>query len=123
MRSVPPWVGKTDDTRVPPRVRARVFELYRGRCCCGCGWKIAGKAWDVDHIIAIANGGKNEEANLCVLLNAHHKAKTRRDVAIKAKNYSRRAKHIGVRKRGRSFATNKDQPFKMKMNRTIERRK
>ena len=31
-RSVDLWVGKTDDAKVPARVRLRVFEAYGGRC-------------------------------------------------------------------------------------------
>ena len=31
-RSVPEWVGKSDDTRVPPRVRIRVYDAYDGVC-------------------------------------------------------------------------------------------
>ena len=29
-RSVPKWIGKTDDAMPPPRVRLRIFEAYNG---------------------------------------------------------------------------------------------
>ena len=49
----------TDDTPVPPRVRARIFEAYGGICQCGCTRKIAaGEAWEVDHYVAADRGGR-----------------------------------------------------------------
>ena len=43
-RSVPEWVGRTDDTPVPPRVRLRVLERFGRRCdpTHGCGRPLPG---------------------------------------------------------------------------------
>lgn len=96
-RSIPEWIGKTDDTPVPPRVRVRVFERYHGRCQCGCGRLIrAGERWDCEDTIAIINGGERREANLKPWLTEHHKGKTAKDVAEKAAVYRKKAKHLGV---------------------------
>jgi 5-methylcytosine-specific restriction protein A len=63
-RSVPEWIGKTDDTPPPPRVRLRVFEAHNGKCHL-TGRKIGpADQWDVDHVLALANGGENRESNL-----------------------------------------------------------
>lgn len=98
MRSTDDWQGKTDDTAIPPRVRVRVFDRDKGICQCGCTIKIqAGDKWETDHTIAIANGGTNTESNLRTLLAAHHKIKTRADVAEKSMTYRKRAKHLGLR--------------------------
>ena len=122
MRSTDEWKGKTDDSAIPPRVRVRIFDKYEGRCQCGCNRKImVGEAWDCEDEIAIINGGQRRESNLRPFLRAHHPAKTAQDVAIKSKNYKRRAKHLGLRKRS-SFQTNRDAPFKKRMDGTIERR-
>lgn len=102
-RTVPEWIGKTDDTRPPPRVLLRIFLRYDGRCQCGCkrvircGW---GEKWDADHIIALCNGGENRESNYQPLLVEHHKDKTRADVRIKARTDKRRKSHYGVKKQG-----------------------
>ncbi len=32
MRSIPKWIGATDEARAPDSVRLRVFRLYGGRC-------------------------------------------------------------------------------------------
>lgn len=123
-RSVQEWCGATDDTPVPPRVRLRIFERYDGRCQCGCNRKIAtGEKWDLDHIDALINGGKHRESNLHPMLADHHKEKTREDVALKSASYKRRKSHHGIRGKGRpSFATNKNGPFRKRMDGTVERR-
>lgn len=95
-RSVSEWIGKSDDARVPPRVRVRIFDRHGGVCALS-GRKIhAGEAWDLDHIIALANGGEHRETNLQPVLKAPHREKTRADVAEKAKVAKTRARHIGA---------------------------
>lgn len=100
MRPVPEWIGKHHLEAIPPRVLVRVFEKYGGVCQCGCGRKIvSGEAWELDHIVALINGGEHRESNLQPLLYEHHKIKTRADVAQKSKSYEIRKRHIGIRRR------------------------
>jgi 5-methylcytosine-specific restriction enzyme A len=96
-RALPEWIGKSDDSAVPPRVRVRIFDRYEGRCQCGCNRKImAGEAWDCEDTIAIINGGQRRESNMTPWLHEHHPKKTKADVAEKSRVYRKRAKHIGV---------------------------
>lgn len=96
-RTLPEWIGKNDDSAIPPRVRVRIFDRYEGRCQCGCNRKItAGESWDCEDTKAIINGGERRESNLKPWLSEHHKVKTKADVAEKSRNYRKRAKHIGV---------------------------
>jgi 5-methylcytosine-specific restriction enzyme A len=98
MRELPEWIGKTDDAAIPPRVRLRVFERHGGVCHLS-GQRIrAGDLWDVDHVIALANGGSHRESNLAPALVAPHKVKTAQDVAQKAKNDRVRKRHLGIKK-------------------------
>lgn len=97
MRSVETWAGATDDARVPNRVRLRVFEAFGGRCALSGRKIMAGEKWELDHRIALANGGRHDEANLQPVLAAEHKLKTRADVAIKSKVARVRAKHLGLK--------------------------
>jgi 5-methylcytosine-specific restriction enzyme A len=100
MRKLPDWVGKTPDTRVPPRVRLRIWERFGGVCQCGCGQKIVvGMKWQLDHARALINGGLHTESNLRPLLVEHHKRKTKEDVAIRNYNYNRRLAHAGIKRR------------------------
>lgn len=94
-RSVPEWVGATDDTPIPPRVKLRVFEAHKGVCHLS-GRKIKpGDVWDCDHVRALVNGGENRESNLAPALRDRHREKTAEDVAIKSKVARVRLKHLG----------------------------
>ena len=116
-RSVPEWIGKTPDTAVPPRVRDRVFQAHEGMCHL-TGRKItAADRWELDHILALANGGENRESNLAPALSKAHKAKTVDDVRQKAKNDRIRKKHIGIKKPS-SFATARGGKWKKKIDGT-----
>lgn len=97
-RSTEEWVGKTDDAVAPPRVRLRVFERYNGVCYLS-GVKIQpGDKWELEHIVALCNGGENRESNMAPAMTAPHKAKTKLDLATKSKNDRVRKKHIGLKK-------------------------
>lgn len=95
MRATEEWIGKTDDAAIPLRVRVRVFERYEGRCYLS-GRKIKpGEKWEVEHVIALCNGGEHREKNLAPALAAPHAEKTKADVALKSKIARTRAKHLG----------------------------
>lgn len=98
MRSVPEWIGATDDTPVPDRVRTRVFIAKGGRCH-SCKRKItAGESWTCEHVLALINGGENRESNLDLTCDWCLPEKNATDVAIKSKNYRVRKRHIGIKK-------------------------
>lgn len=115
-RSVPLWIGKSDDSAIPPRVRLRIFERDGGVCWIS-GRKIqAGDAWDLDHKIALCNGGTHSEDNLAPALRDKHREKTKLDVKIKAKVARIRKKNLGIkRKPSRAWGYGKDDKFKMKI--------
>lgn len=95
-RSVEIWVGKTHDSAIPARVRLRVFEREGGRCWLS-GRKIRpGEPWDLDHKVALINGGSHSEDNLAPALRDKHRLKTAEDVAEKAVVARKRTKHLGV---------------------------
>lgn len=107
------WIGKTDDTPVPPRVRLRVFLRDKGKCQCGCGLAIAtGDGWDTDHRVALINGGANRESNLQSLLSGHHKTKTKHDVATKAQTVRVQLKHYGIKRKSRPMPGSRNSDWK-----------
>lgn len=74
---------------IPPRpklsqsVRARVLAKSHGHCAyAGC---TETRGLEIDHILPRELGGSDSEANLSALCGPHHKAKTKRDVAMIAK--------------------------------------
>lgn len=99
-RSVPEWIGKTDDSQPPPRVRLRVFERWDGKCHI-TGIKIrAGDLWECDHIKRLKDGGENRESNLAPALKWAHSQKTAAENAAQAKADRLRKKHLGIYKKG-----------------------
>jgi 5-methylcytosine-specific restriction enzyme A len=95
-RSVPEWRGKTDDAKVPPRVRLRCFERAGGVCHIS-GRKIAaGEKWELDHIKPLILGGKHAEFNLAPALVAPHREKSAGEVTLKSKIERMRQKHLGI---------------------------
>lgn len=99
-REIPEWIGRNDDTPVPPRVRLRVFEAYGGRCYLSGRKIMAGDKWEIEHKLAIILGGANRESNLAPALVGPHKLKTRVDLALKSKIARTRQKHLGITKPG-----------------------
>lgn len=96
-RSVPAWIGKTDDTAIPTRVRLRVWDREQGKCH-RCARKIpVGDAWIIEHRLAIILGGPNAEQNLCLSCSWCKTAKDAEDVAAKADTARVRSKHLGMR--------------------------
>lgn len=93
-RSTPEWIGKTDDTRIPDRVRVRVFERYDGICQLCTAPILRSTDYAADHRVALINGGQNRETNLQPAHVECHKAKTRQDVHCKAKTYKIRKRQI-----------------------------
>lgn len=99
MRRVDEWIAKHDDAKVPPRVRLRVFLNHEGKCWLS-GRKIApGEVWELEHKVALCNGGEHRENNLAPALKDKHREKTAADVAEKAVIYRKASKHHGARER------------------------
>jgi 5-methylcytosine-specific restriction endonuclease McrA len=121
-RSTEEWVGKTDDTAIPPRVRLRVFLKFDG-ICQECGVKIIGKRWICDHRAALINGGENRENNLGPIHEACDKTKTAQDVAEKSKTYQKRLARLGLKKtKGRPLPGTRASGWRHRMNGRWERR-
>jgi 5-methylcytosine-specific restriction protein A len=97
-RSIPEWIGKTPDTPAPPRVRLRVFEKHKGICHLSGRKIMAGDKWQLEHPLAIINGGENRETNMAPALVEPHKVKTAEDMKQKAKNDRVRKRHLGIKK-------------------------
>lgn len=118
-RSTPEWIGKTDDTPAPPRVRLRVFEAHGGICHL-TGRKIGpGDQWDLDHVQALCNGGENRESNLAPALRAAHREKTAQDVAVKSKDRRVKAKHLGIHESKAPLPGGKKSKLKRKVDGTV----
>ena len=96
-RETDEWIGKTDDAKIPPRVRVRVFLRHEGICHLSKRKIKPGEPWDLDHIVALINGGEHRESNLAPALRDKHREKTAEDVAEKSRIYRKTAKDLGIR--------------------------
>lgn len=103
MRTIPEWIATHDDQAIPPRVKLRVFEKFKG-ICPACTRKLRPGHWDCDHIIALANGGQHREYNLRPLCRVPcHSNKTASDRKTKAYTDKRRKSAAGIKKLRRSI--------------------
>ena len=115
-RSTDEWIGKTDDTPIPPRVKLRVFERHHGICHLSGRRIRAGEPWECDHVVALVNGGENRESNLAPALADKHREKTKDDVAEKSRVRRKQSRNLGIkRKPSRSWGYGKDSKWKMKI--------
>lgn len=115
-RKVREWIGTTDDTPIPLRVKLRVLIRY-GRVCARCTLVIRGSLKPAfDHVKALVNGGENRESNLQLLCVPCHKLKTTADVGEKSYINRVRAQSLGIKKRkGRPMPGSRDSGIKMKI--------
>lgn len=91
------WIGKTDDAKIPPRVRQRIYDRDGGVChWCKIAIKAPPETWQADHVTALINGGEHRETNLAPIHSHCHIEKTGLDVADKKKVAAVRKKHIGA---------------------------
>lgn len=119
---MPEWIGATDDARIPPRVRLRVFERFGGVCQLTDRKIMPGDEWDCDHAVALINGGEHRESNLQPVLRAAHRRKTADDVAAKAKADRVRKKHLGLHNPKSKLPGSRGSKFKRRIDGTVERR-
>ena len=95
-RTVKEWVGRTDDSKAPPRVRQRCYDREQGICYL-CETPIqAAKGFELDHKKALIKNGENRESNLFPVHKHCHKIKTAQDNKDKAKTARIKGKHIGA---------------------------
>lgn len=65
-------------------MRLRIWSI--NPCCAMCGHTTAHPdGYELDHTIALTNGGTNEDDNLQVLCHACHDSKTEKDLGYKHK--------------------------------------
>ena len=96
LRKVDEWIADHPDQAIPKAVRLRVFARYGGRCYLSGRVIRPGDRWEIEHVIALANGGQHRESNMAPALVDAHKEKTKADASIRAKINRVRAKHLGI---------------------------
>lgn len=103
------------------RDRVELFWAREGKCD-RCEIKLMHRKYEIDHRIALCNGGSNDHANLRLLCLACHKSKTRKDVKAAAKGVRIQAQHIGAKRSRNPLPFGRRSPFKKKLTGEIVRR-
>lgn len=101
--------------------RRVAFFLERGGRCEECGLKLLARRWEIDHIIALTNGGTNDPKNLRLLCEPCHKAKTRTDKGTMAKGDGVMAQNVGAKRPRRPMLGSRRHPsgLRKRMNGSI----
>lgn len=88
-------------------MRLRIFNRCGGICHISQRKIGVGEPWQLDHVVALVNGGQHRESNLVPVLIDKHKEKTKIDVAEKSQVYHKRLKHIGIKPKRRKMGYRK----------------
>lgn len=116
------WIGRKPETPVPPRVKLRLWWQQDGRCA-ECKRKfLSGERPQVDHVIALINGGEHRESNLRLLCPWCHIIKTRGDIREKSRVARRAKSHYGLRHRRSRWPYGRNSPWKKKISGEVVRR-
>jgi 5-methylcytosine-specific restriction endonuclease McrA len=111
-RALKEWVGKTPDTKIPNRVRQRVYDRFNGICHI-CKGNTKGKKWHVDHVKALIKDipGEphgNRESNLAPAHDICNLRKAAEETAEKAAVDRIKQKHSGARQKKKPIASRND---------------
>ena len=118
------WQPNEDRKPLTRKQWVELFMLQNGRCpCCDQRLQVKGAAevWD-EHLKPLSMGGSNELGNRALYCKPCAKTKTKAEAQIRAKSNRIRDKAIGAFKKRSTFKTNRDAPFKKKMDGTVEKR-
>lgn len=92
------WIGKNDRVMPPESVQLRILRRHDGYCAGSCQRKLMlGEKWDLDHKIALEDGGENRESNLQPLCKACHQPKTAAENSQRAKVRAKTAAAYGIK--------------------------
>lgn len=118
-RPLPEWKGRTDTTRIPPRVKDRIC-ARQNDCCDECGLPFdAKRKAEFDHRPALINGGENRESMIVAVCSLCHRARTKADVAEKAGVASRRKNRLGFKAAKRPFPGSRADKYQRKMDGSV----
>jgi 5-methylcytosine-specific restriction endonuclease McrA len=112
MRKIPPWVGSTDDAKIPLQVQLRVLVRQHGRCAITGHKFTPGDAKRLDHIKPLADGGLHGEENLQWIIDVEHKLKTKAEAEVRARVRSVAARHAGLERPGKLKIRRRPKPEK-----------
>jgi len=107
--------------RISTRERVDIFNRNNGVCHLCAGKITAGEAWDVEHIIPLAQGGDDDGDNLQPAHRKCHAAKSKQDATNTARAKRREAKHLGAKTTARPLPGSRASGIRKRMSGKVER--
>lgn len=101
--------------------RLAAWQACGGRCQ-SCTAKLFTGNIEYHHDTECTFGGNADLQNCVVLCRTCHSAITRSRAKVIAKSNRVRARHLGIQQSRQSFPTNRDGPFKKRMDGSVVRR-
>ena len=102
--------------RISTRERVDIFQRNGGVCHLCAGRISVGEAWDVEHVIPLAQGGDDDGDNLKPAHRKCHAAKSKADATNTARAKRREARHIGARESSNPLPFGRKSRLKKKLN-------
>ena len=122
-RTVPEWIGKTDDAVAPESCQRRILARQNGVSVISGRPFTAKDKPQFDHVVPLWLGGSNRESNLQAIHADEHARKTSVEAGVRAKINRQQAKHLGIKKRSsRPMPGSKAAGLKKCMDGTVMRR-
>lgn len=94
-RTVPEWIGKTDNAMPPATVRQRILERANFTCHV-CGGEIDKPGWHADHVPPLKDGGENRETMIKPAHEICHRRLTAQQAIDRAPIERMKMKHSGA---------------------------
>lgn len=95
-RSVEEWIGKTPDSKIPDRVKLRIWRRENGRCYLTGAKIMPGDVFEYEHKKRVEDGGEHRESNIFLALTTPHKRKSAEERAAAKKADDIAKRHIGI---------------------------
>jgi 5-methylcytosine-specific restriction protein A len=109
-RTVPEWIGKTDDSMPPDSVKQRIVERQGGVCAIDESAFGPKNKPQFDHIKPLWLDGENRESNLQALSKNAHANKTATEATVRAKVNANKRKSVGIDKKPKRNGFRKAEP-------------
>ena len=113
-------IGTGKRGRMTPQRALKAWERHKG-VCVNCHQRIDGarEDWFCEHILALDNGGTDDDANIGP---AHYRCKRKKDASDKktaARSKASKKRHLGISTSRAPLPFGRDDPRKRKMDGTI----
>ena len=106
------WVGATPDTKVPDRIKLRIWRAQNGICGLSNTPINPGDPKHLHHRIALILGGLHSESNLVWVHAKLNAEEAKSEVALKAANDARAKAHAGIKSDGKTALAGRSDELK-----------